>query len=31
VLAAGTTGGRHSNYGSLPSETSVLLKVTRYF
>lgn len=31
VLAGGNTGGRRANYGSLPSETSVLLKVTRYF
>lgn len=31
VLAGGTTGGRRSNFGSLPREASVLLKVTRYF
>jgi len=31
VLAAGTTGGRRSNFGSLPLAGSVLLKATRYF
>jgi hypothetical protein len=31
VLAAGTTGGRRSNFGSLPGAGSVLFKVTRYF
>jgi hypothetical protein len=31
VLAAGTTGGRRSNFGSLPRAASVLFKVTRYF
>ena len=31
VLAAGTTGGRRSNFGSLPRAGSVLLKVTRDF
>jgi len=31
VLASGTTGGRHSNFGSLPRETRILLKVMRYF
>jgi len=30
VLAAGTTGGRRSNFGSLPREASILFKVTRY-
>ncbi|HVO89824.1 MAG TPA: hypothetical protein VMV45_14885 [Casimicrobiaceae bacterium] len=31
VLATGTTGGRRSNFGSLPRAASVLLKVSRYF
>ena len=31
VLAGGTTGGRRSNFGSLPREASVLIKLTRYF
>jgi hypothetical protein len=31
VLASGTTGGRRSNFGSLPRAASVLLKATRYF
>ena len=31
VLAGGTTGGRRSNFGSLPREASILLKATRYF
>jgi opacity protein-like surface antigen len=31
VLAAGTTGGRRSNFGSLPRAGSVLFKVIRYF
>jgi len=31
VLAGGTTGGRHSNFGSLPRGASVLFKATRYF
>jgi len=31
VLAGGTTGGRRSNFGSLPRAASVLLKATRYF
>jgi opacity protein-like surface antigen len=31
VLAAGTTDGRRSNFGSLPGAGSVLFKVTRYF
>ena len=31
VLAGGTTGGRHSDFGSLPRAASVLLKATRYF
>jgi hypothetical protein len=31
MLAAGTTGGRRSNFGSLPREASVLLRATRYF
>ena len=31
ALAAATTGGRRSNFGSLPQGASVLLKATRYF
>ena len=31
VLAGGTTGGRRSNFGSLPRAASVLFKATRYF
>jgi hypothetical protein len=31
VLAGGTTGGRRSDFGSLPRAASVLLKATRYF
>ena len=31
VLAGGTTGGRRSNFGSLPRASSVLFKATRYF
>ena len=31
VLAGGTTGGRQSNFGSLPRAASVLFKATRYF
>jgi hypothetical protein len=31
VLAGGTTGGRRSNFGSLPREASILFKATRYF
>jgi hypothetical protein len=31
ALATATTGGRHSNFGSLPSASSILLKATRYF
>jgi opacity protein-like surface antigen len=31
VLAGATTGGRRSNFGSLPRAASVLLKATRYF
>jgi len=31
LLAAGTTGGRRSNFGSLPLAGTVLFKVTRYF
>jgi hypothetical protein len=31
VLAGGTTGGRRSNFGSLPRAGSVLFKATRYF
>lgn len=31
VLASGTTGGRRSNFGSLPGAASVLFKATRYF
>ena len=31
VLAGGTTGGRRSDYGSLPRAASVLFKATRYF
>ena len=30
VLTAGTTGGRHSNFGSLPRGNSVLLSVRMY-
>jgi hypothetical protein len=31
IVAAGTTGGRRSNFGSLPREASVLFRGTRYF
>ena len=31
VLAGGTTGGRRSDFGSLPRAASVLFKATRYF
>ncbi len=31
ALAGGTTGGRHSSLGSLPTGASVLFKATRYF
>ena len=31
VLASGTTGGRRSNFGSLPRGATVLLEATRYF
>ena len=31
ALANATTGGRRSNYGSLPQGASILLKATRYF
>jgi hypothetical protein len=31
VLAGGTTGGRRSNFGSLPRGNSILLKAVRYF
>ena len=31
VLAGGTTGGRRSNFGSLPRAASALFKATRYF
>jgi hypothetical protein len=31
VLAAATTGGRRSNFGSLPQENTILFKVQRYF
>jgi hypothetical protein len=31
VLAGGTTGGRRSNFGSLPRFGTVLFKATRYF
>ena len=31
VLAGGTTGGRQSNFGSLPRAASVLFKTMRYF
>ncbi len=31
VLAGGTAGGKHSNFGSLPREASILFKATRYF
>jgi len=31
VLAGGTTGGRASDFGSLPRAASVLFKATRYF
>jgi len=31
VLAGGTTGGRRSNFGSLPRANSILFKVMRYF
>jgi len=31
VLASGTTGGRRSNFGSLPRAGTVLFKATRYF
>jgi hypothetical protein len=31
VLAGGTTGGRRSNFGSLPRGNSILFKVMRYF
>ncbi|HET9762124.1 MAG TPA: hypothetical protein VFR50_01345 [Casimicrobiaceae bacterium] len=31
VLAAATTGGRRSNFGSLPQESTVLFNVQRYF
>jgi len=31
VLAGGTTGGRRSNFGSLPRGGSVVVKATRYF
>ena len=31
ALAAGTTGGRHSNFGSLPRAASVLFTARRYF
>jgi hypothetical protein len=31
VLAGGTTGGRRSNFGSLPRATSILFEATRYF
>jgi hypothetical protein len=31
VLATATTGGRRSNFGSLPQASSILFKATRYF
>ncbi len=31
AIAGGTTGGRRSNFGSLPRAASVLFKATRYF
>lgn len=31
VLATGTTGGRRSNFGSLPQAGAILFKATRYF
>ena len=31
VLATATTGGRRSNFGSLPAANTVLFKATRYF
>jgi hypothetical protein len=31
VLATATTGGRRSNFGSLPQASTVLFKATRYF
>ena len=31
VLANGTTGGRHSNFGSLPGAANILFTATRYF
>jgi hypothetical protein len=31
VLASGTTGGRRSNFGSLPGAANVLFTATRYF
>jgi len=31
VLASATTGGRRSNFGSLPQASTILFKVTRYF
>ena len=31
ILAAATTGGRRSNFGSLPQASTILFKVTRYF
>ena len=31
VLAGGTTGGKRSNFGSLPRGGSLVVKATRYF
>jgi hypothetical protein len=31
VLATATTGGRRSNFGTLPRASSILFKATRYF
>ena len=31
VLATATTGGRRSNFGSLPQASTILFKLTRYF